>query len=137
MRFEKLEKSINRIDSDIEGLRVAKRYLNNIAEINAAIDELNKKRQVLADELYYEDKKSYESICEIIRESFDKELGKEEQIEMLETIKTTFGRKSPNVSKKSHGLNAWLKELAMYYDWTEKEGEDWSVLTITGFGQYK
>ncbi|SFC29425.1 hypothetical protein [Clostridium uliginosum] len=137
MRNEKLEKSIIRIDNDIESMKVAKKYLSNVEEINEVIDTLNKKRQILADELYYEDSKSYEECCKVIQEVLDKNLGESEQTELLNTIKETFGRRAPNVSKKSNGLNAWLKTLDIEYKWIESEKNDWAVLVISGFGLHQ
>lgn len=137
MRYERLEKQITRLDNDIDSLGVAKKYLSNIDEINDVIKGLNEKRIELGNELYFEDHSSYAQCCIEISEVIDKELGQEEQAQLLETIKEVFGRKSPNVSKKSSGLNAWLKELDIIYEWTEKEDSDWSTLIISGFGMHE
>lgn len=133
MRFEKLEKTINKLDADIEALRRVKQHLSNIDEINEISDLLNKERQVYADELYLEDYVAYNVCVEKIRDLLDTALGKDEQIELLEFIKEAHGRKSPNISKKSHGLNAWLKFLDIECVWNENSQTEWSTLTITGF----
>lgn len=137
MRNAKLERAIIKIDNEIAAMNIAKKYLSNLEEINVVRDTLNKKRQLLADELYVDDKKSYIQCCEIIDAMLDKELGKEAQLELLEMIKEKFGRQAPNVSKKSSGLNAWLKELSIEYNWINKEETDWDTLVITGFGLYE
>ena len=137
MRNAKLERAIIKIDNEIAAMNIAKKYLSNLEEINVVRDTLNKKRQLLADELYVDDKKSYIQCCEIIEAMLDKELGKEAQLELLEMIKEKFGRQAPNVSKKSSGLNAWLKELSIEYNWINKEETDWDTLVITGFGIYE
>ncbi|OOM78010.1 hypothetical protein [Clostridium sp. BL-8] len=133
MRFEKLEKTINKLDSDIEALRRAKHYLSNKDEINEISDLLNKERQVYADELYLGDAIAYTESLEIIKQLLNKELEKEEQTKLLEDIKEIHGRKSPNVSKKSYGLNAWLKFLDIQCDWIENSNSDWATLIIKGF----
>lgn len=133
MKFEKLEKTINKLDNDIEALRRVKQYLSNKDEINEISDLLNKERQVYADELYLGDAIAYTESIEIIKTLLNKELGKEEQIKLLEEIKEMHGRKSPNVSKKSHGLNAWLKFLDVNAEWIENMDSDWSMLIIRGF----
>lgn len=132
MRFEKLEKTINKLDNDIEALRRVKQYLSNKDEINEISDLLNKERQVYADELYLGDAIAYSECINIIQSLLNKELGKEDQVKLLEDIKEIHGRKSPNVSKKSHGLNAWLKFLDVNCDWVEAENSEWSTLIITG-----
>ena len=137
MRNERLEKQINRLDNDIDAMGIAKKYLSNVDEINEVIKELNEKRILLANELYFGDHSSYAQCCIEISEFMNKELGKDEQTELLEIIKDIYGRRSPNVSKKSHGLNAWLKELDIEYHWVEKENSDWAVLVITGFGLHE
>lgn len=137
MRNAKLEKTIIKIDNDIAAMNIAKRYLSNLEEINTVKDDLNKKRQLLANELYYEDHKAYGECCEVISEMLDKELGKNEQIELLEIIKDKFGRQSPNVSKRTNGLNAWLKELDIEYHWIDNGEDDWATLVITGFGLHQ
>jgi len=137
MRNAKLERAIIRIDNDIAALNIAKKYLSNLDEINAIRDTLNNKRQLLADELYAEDKKCYEECCDIIEELLDKELVKDDQIELLETIKESFGRQAANPSKMSSGLNAWLKQLCIEYNWIKSEETDWDTLIITGFGLYE
>ncbi|PJI09184.1 MULTISPECIES: hypothetical protein [Clostridium] len=137
MRNEQLEKSIVKLDTDIAALNIAKKYLSNVEEINTVRDTLNNKRQLLANEIYSEDYKCYSECREVIEKMLNKELGKEEQVELLESIREIFGRKSPNVSKKSSGLNAWLKELNIEYNWTSSEETDWNTLIITGFGIYK
>ncbi|MFA6941857.1 MAG: hypothetical protein WCQ54_12910, partial [Clostridiaceae bacterium] len=73
----------------------------------------------------------------VIEEILNNELGKEEQAGLLQMIKENFGRQSPNVSKKNSGLNAWLKELCIEYNWSSSEDTDWDKLVITGFGLYK
>ncbi|MDR3593626.1 hypothetical protein [Clostridium sp.] len=133
MRFEKLEKTINKLDNDIEALRRVKQYLSNKDEINEISDLLNKERQVYADELYLGDAIAYTECISIIANLINKELGKEEQIKLLEDIKEIHGRKSPNVSKKSHGLNAWLKFLDVNCEWAEENNSEWSTLIIKGF----
>ncbi|UYZ36896.1 hypothetical protein OD350_04260 [Clostridium beijerinckii] len=133
MRFESLEKTINKLDNDIEALRRVKQYLSNKDEINEISDLLNKERQVYADELYIGDAVAYNESLEILKQLLNKELGKDEQVKLLEDIKEIHGRKSPNVSKKSHGLNAWLKFLDIQYEWIENPNSDWSTLIIKGF----
>lgn len=134
MRNEKLEKSIKKLDKEILALKVASKYLSNKDEINEVKDTLNKKRQVLADALYLTDNQHYEECCDIIADMLNKELSEDEQRDLLYTIKEKFGRQAPNITKKSNGLNAWLKELAMEFEWVENDGTDWAVLVITGFG---
>lgn len=133
MRFERLEKSINRLDNDIEALKRVKHYLSNKDEINEISDVLNQERQVLADEIYLGDAIAYGECCESIKEVLNRKLGKDEQIQLLEIIKEKHGRKSPNVSKKSHGLNAWLKFLDVECNWIEGSDSEWSTLVITSF----
>jgi hypothetical protein len=137
MRNSKLEKSINRIDNDIAALGIASKYLSNKEEINDVKSDLNKERQQMVNELYSEDSKAYEESCEVITELIDKKLGKEEQIELLETIKEKYGRQAPIAGKKSSGLNAWLKELDIEYEWIENEDSEWATLVINGFGVHK
>ena len=129
---DNLEKIINKLDGDIEALRRAKYYLSNKEEINEIIDHLNKERQIYSDEIYFEDGRAYEECLEEILGLINKELGKDEQSELLEIIKEHYGRKSPNVSKKSYGLNAWLKFLDVECQWIENEDSEWSTLIITG-----
>lgn len=130
MRFEKLEKTISKLDNDIEALKRVKQYLSNKDEINEITDLLNKERQVYADELYLGDGIAYLECVKIIRDLLNKELYKDEQVSLLEDIKEIHGRKSPNVSKKSHGLNAWLKFLDVNCDWIESKNSDWSTLIL-------
>lgn len=137
MRNEKLERTINRIDNEIAALSIAKKYLSNTEEINEVRETLNNKRQLFANEIYIEDNKCYLECKEVIEELLNKELEKEEQVELLEMIKEKFGRQAPNVSKKSGGLNAWLKELNIEYTWITNEETDWDKLVISGFGFYK
>jgi len=130
---ESLEKKINKLDGDIEALRRAKYYLSNKEEINENIDILNKERQIYSDEIYLEDGRAYTKCLEVVLELVNKELVKDEQIELLEVIKEQHGRKSPNISKKSYGLNAWLKYLDVECQWIDNEDSEWSTLIITGF----
>lgn len=133
MMKESLEKKINKLDGDIEALRRAKYYLSNKEEINEIIDVLNKERQIYSDEIYLGDGRAYTECLEVVLELVNKELGKDEQIELLEVIKEQHGRKSPNISKKSYGLNAWLKYLDVECQWIDNEDSAWSTLIITGF----
>jgi hypothetical protein len=130
---ESLEKKINKLDGDIEALRRAKYYLSNKEEINKNIDVLNKERQTYSDEIYLGDGRAYTECLEVMQELLDKELGKDEQVELLEVIKEKHDRKSPNISKKSYGLNAWLKHLDVECQWIENENSEWATLIITGF----
>ncbi|MBU3180253.1 hypothetical protein [Clostridium psychrophilum] len=137
MRDSKLERAINRIDNEIAAMNIAKKYLSNTQEISTVQETLNNKRQLIADDLYVDDKKCYAMCCDIIEGMLDKELAKEAQLELLEMIRQNFGRQSPNVSKKSSGLNAWLKELCIEYHWIKNEETDWDTMVITGFGLYE
>lgn len=133
MKFEKLEKTINKLDKDIEALRRSKNYLSNLDEINEIIEVLNQERQVYANELYIDDSIVYYDCIEKIKTLIDKQLEKDEQIELLEYFKEKHGRKSPNVSKESHGLNAWLKFLNVQCEWIAVPERDWAYLVITGY----
>lgn len=137
MRNEKLERAIVKIDNEIAAMNIAKKYLTNVEEINEVKETLNNKRQLLANEIYIEDHKAYAECREVIEPLLSSELEKDAQVDLLETIKEIFGRQAPNVSKKSSGLNAWLKELNIEYNWISNEENDWDNLTITGFGLYK
>ena len=137
MRNVKLERAIIKIDNDIVAMNIAKKYLSNLDEIIEVRDTLNNKRQILANELYVDDKKSYLECCETLRDLLGRELEQDEQVELLELVKDKFGRQAPNASKKSSGLNAWLKEMGIEYNWITDEETDWDKLVITGFGQYK
>lgn len=134
MRHAKLEKSIKKIDKDIEALKIATRYLSNLEEINEAKESLNIKRLEMARELYKEDSIAYNECREDISEMLNVELGKEKQKELLEKIKEAFGRQSPNPSKQSVGLNAWLKELDVECEWIEGENEEWAILVLKDLG---
>ena len=131
MIYESLEKKINKLDNDIEALRRAKHYLSNKNEINEIMDNLNKERQVYADEIYLGDGIAYTECINYIRLMMNKELGRDEQAELLEYIKEIHGRKCPNVSNKSYGLNAWLKHLDVECDWIQHEDTEWAGLIIT------
>ena len=131
MIYESLEKKINKLDNDIEALRRAQHYLRNQEEINKIMDNLNKERQVYADEIYLGDGIAYTECINYIRLMMNKELGRDEQAELLEYIKEIHGRKCPNVSKKSYGLNAWLKHLDVECDWIQHEDTEWAGLIIT------
>lgn len=130
MIYESLEKKINKLDNDIEALRRAKHYLSNKDEIIEIMDNLNKERQVYADEIYLGDAMAYTECINYIRGMMNKELAREEQVELLEYIKELHGRKCPNVSKKSYGLNAWLKHLDVECEWIQYEDSDWAGLVI-------
>jgi hypothetical protein len=130
---ESLEKKINKLDGDIEALRRAKYYLSNKEEINEIIDVLNKERQIYSDEIYLVDGRAYTECLEVVLELVNKELGKDEQVKLLEVIKEMHGRKSPNISKNSYGLNAWLKHLDVECQWIGNKDSEWLTLIITGF----
>jgi len=137
MRNVKLERLIMKLDNEIAAMNIAKKYLPNLEEITVVRDEINTRRQVLANELYVDDHKIYAECCEAIEEMLNKKLEKDEQADLLEMLKEKFGRQAPNVSKKSSGLNAWLKELNIEYNWINNEESDWDTLVITGFGLYE
>ena len=131
MIYESLEKKINKLDNDIEALRRAKHYLSNKDEINEVMDRLNKERQVFADEIYLGDSMAYTECINYIRGMMNKELGRDEQTDLLEYIKEIQGRKWPNVSKKSYGLKAWLKHIDVECEWIQYEDKEWAGLVIT------
>ena len=137
MRHYNLEKKVSKMDRDLEALAIAKKYLSNKDEINEIMDYLNQDRQVYADELYYEDAKSYIKCCELIRPLLDKELDEKEQQELLEDIKEIYGRRAANVTKKTFGLNAWLKHMDIECEWIVKENNNWSTLIIREFGLHE
>lgn len=134
MRYIRLEKSIKKLDREMEALKVASKYLSNKDEINSVREKLNQDRQKLADELYSEDSKSYFGYRAKIREMIGKELDENEQKSLLEDIKETFGRQCPNASKESSGLNGWLKLLDVECEWIENKESGWSTLKINCLG---
>lgn len=137
MRHYNLEKKVSKMDRDLEALAIAKKYLSNKDEINEVMDYLNQDRQVYADELYYEDAKSYIKCCELIGPLLDKELDEKEQQELLENIKEIYGRRAANVTKKTFGLNAWLKHMDIECEWIVNENNNWSTLIIREFGLHE
>lgn len=132
MRHLKLEKNIVKLDRDIEGLTLAKKYLENHEEIETIKSDLNKERQLLVVELYAEDTVSGRQCLEIIRPMLGQELLHGQQLTLLEEIKEIFGRRCPEASKESHGLNAWLKKLGVTSDWIQNDDSDWAKLIMTG-----
>lgn len=129
--MDSLEKKINKLDLDIEALRRAKNYLSNKEEINEIMDYLNRERQVYADEIYIGDGRAYDETIEEIKLIMNKELDRNEQSDLLELIKKNYGRKTPNISKKAYGLNAWLKFLDVKCEWKDNENGDWGKVIIT------
>lgn len=133
MRNLKLEKLIKKLDKEIEALSIAKKHLSNIDEIEEVQELLNKERQVYADEIYLEDQKSYEEVKEYMIDMVGRDILKDEQVEILNKIKEVYGRLSPNVSKESNGLNAWLKFMNVECSWAENPNSEWAILKITDF----
>lgn len=131
MRNQQLEKKIIKIDKDIEGLNIAKKYLSNPDEIEDVKVGLNRERQLMIISLYQDDNKSKVECLEMLKDKLNKELFKDEQLELLETIKVIFGRRFPDVSKNSNGLNAWLNFVDVKCDWIQEEGSEWAKLIIT------
>lgn len=131
MRKVKVEKQIINIDKDIEALTRTKKYLSNAEEIETVKKTLNRERQLLVHELYAEEGKARMQCAAVIETLLDKTLEKEAQLELLEQIKEIFGRRAPDVSKSSNGLNAWLNELGATCEWTQNQGADWASLVIT------
>ena len=133
MRHIKLEKAIKKLDRELEALKISKKYLSNIDEIDEIREVLNGERQVLADELYYEDGKSYNEAIELMSDLVDREMQKNEQKELLEEIKEIYGRQCPNPSKDSSGLKSWLKFMDVECEWNVNENSEWATLIIRGF----
>ncbi|MGL5256460.1 MAG: hypothetical protein ACRC76_05425 [Proteocatella sp.] len=131
MRNQQLEKKIIKIDKDIEGLNIAKKYLSNAAEIEDVKVGLNRERQLMILSLYQDDNKSRIECLELLKNKLNKELFKEEQLELLDNIKEIFGRRFPDVSKSSNGLNAWLNFIDIKCEWIQVEGSEWAKLIIT------
>lgn len=130
MRNQQLEKKIVKIDRDIEGLNIAKKYLSNSEEIEDVKVGLNRERQLMIFGLYEEDNKSRQECIEMLSELAGQELRKEKQLEILENIKEIFGRRFPDVSKNSNGLNAWLNFIDMECEWIQDENSEWAKLVI-------
>lgn len=130
MRNLQLEKKIIKIDKDIEGLNIAKKYLSNPEEIEDVKVSLNRERQLMIFGLYEEDNKSRQECIEMLSELAGQELRKEKQLEILENIKEIFGRRFPDVSKNSNGLNAWLNFIDMECEWIQDENSEWAKLVI-------
>ncbi len=130
MRNQQLEKKIMKIDRDIEGLNIAKKYLSNPEEIEDVKVGLNRERQLMIFGLYEEDNKSKQECIEMLSELAGQELRKEKQLEILENIKEIFGRRFPDVSKNSNGLNAWLNFIDMECEWIQDENSEWAKLVI-------
>ncbi|MGL4772199.1 MAG: hypothetical protein ACRC2K_01420 [Clostridium sp.] len=133
MRNIKLEKAIKKLDKEIEALKIVTKYLSNLDEIEEVRELLNKERQVLADEIYIEDQKSYYELKEYMMDFVGRDILKDEQVELLNKIKEVYGRLSPNVSKDSNGLNAWLKFMNVECSWAENPNSEWAILKITDF----
>lgn len=131
MRNQQLEKKIIKIDKDIEGLNIAKKYLSNPDEIEDVKVGLNRERQLMIISLYQDDNKSKVECLEMLKDKLNKELFKDEQLELLETIKVIFGRRFPDVSKNSNGLNSWLNFVDVKCNWIQEEGSEWAKLIIT------
>ena len=130
MRNQQLEKKIMKIDRDIEGLNIAKKYLSNPEEIEDVKVGLNRERQLMIFGLYEEDNKSRQECIEMLSELAGQELRKEKQLEILENIKEIFGRRFPGVSKNSNGLNAWMNFIDMECEWIQDENSEWAKLVI-------
>ena len=130
MRNQQLEKKIMKIDRDVEGLNIAKKYLSNPEEIEDVKVGLNRERQLMIFGLYEEDNKSKQECIEMLSELAGQELRKEKQLEILENIKEIFGRRFPDVSKNSNGLNAWLNFIDMECEWIQDENSEWAKLVI-------
>ena len=129
MRNLKLEKSIKKLDKEMEALRISAKYLSNKNEIAEIREYLNSERQVLANELYAQDA--------IYSNLIGTKLDKNDQKNLLAEIKNIYGRNLPNVSKESSGLNAWLKELDIECEWIENPETDWSILSILALGLHR
>lgn len=131
MRNQQLEKKIIKIDKDIEGLNIAKKFLSNPEEIEDVKVGLNRERQLMIFSLYGDDNKSRIEAVEILETLVGQDLLKDQQLELLEKIKVVFGRRFPDVSKNSNGLNAWMNFLDVKCTWTQEEGSEWAKLVIT------
>ncbi|KMT23183.1 hypothetical protein [Clostridium cylindrosporum] len=136
MRFLKVERSIVKIGKDIAALKLAKKYLSNLEEIEDVQKDLNKKRQDLVNELYSEDSVSYIECVDFLDDFVGRNLERDEQLEVLKIIKETFGRECADAGKVGSGINAWLKKLNIDHSWIEVENSDWPSLLIKEFGVF-
>ena len=125
MKSSAIEKRIVKIDQEIQAMNIAKKYLKNHQEIEQVILELNRERQLLVNDLYRDDKLSYQTVRDHLETLVEKELDATQQKELLDFIKETFGRQAATDGKTATGLNAWLKK------------SDWATLIITGFDPFK
>ena len=137
MRHLKLEKSISKLDRDIEALTLAKKYLSNADEIASIKTTLNHERQQLFVELHAEDPTSNMQCLDMITPMLGQELAHQEQVALLEEIKEIYGRKFPETSKESHGLNAWLKALNVTCEWIQNDNSDCATLIMKSIEQPK
>lgn len=136
MRFVKVEKLIVKIDRDIAALKIAKKFLSNLDEIDTVQKELNLKRQSQVQELYSEESVSYIECVDLLDDMIGRELGRDEQQEVLKIIKEAFGRECADAGKVGNGLNAWLKKLNIDYCWSDSDNSEWPNLLIEGFGVF-
>ena len=115
MKSSAIEKRIVKIDQEIQAMNIAKKYLKNHQEIAQVILELNRERQLLVNDLYRDDKLSYQTVRDHLETLVEKELDATQQKELLDFIKETFGRQAATDGKTATGLNAWLKKLNIKY----------------------
>ena len=137
MKSSAIEKRIVKIDQEIQAMNIAKKYLKNHQEIERVILELNRERQLLVNDLYRDDKLSYQTVRDHLETLVEKELDATQQKELLDFIKETFGRQAATDGKTATGLNAWLKKLNIKYQWKTVDESDWATLIITGFDPFK
>ena len=76
MRNLKLEKSIKKLDKEMEALRISAKYLSNKNEIAEIREYLNNERQVLANELYAHDAVYYDECREYISNLIGNKIGR-------------------------------------------------------------
>ena len=106
MKSSAIEKRIVKIDQEIQAMNIAKKYLKNHQEIEQVILELNRERQLLVNDLYRDDKLSYQTVRDHLETLVEKELDATQQKELLDFIKETFGRQAATDGKTATGLNA-------------------------------
>ncbi len=137
MKSSAIEKRIVKIDQAVQAMNIAKKYLSNHQEIEAVILELNRERQLLVNDLYRDDKKSYATVRDHLETLIDQPLDAAMQKELLDFIKEIFGRQAATDGKTATGLNAWLKKLNVICEWQTTPDSDWATLVLTGFKPFQ